>query len=184
MNRIRPLAAIFLTSVTLIAIPAVAQDTAKGTGRPDRETQRRAVFDRLDTNKDGFVDKDESKAARLALFERLDANKDGKLTTDELTIGRRGRGQGPKGQSGDVNAQTGATPPAPPATQQGPRQGRRGGMFQRLDTDKDGAVSRVEWMAADDTRFDRLDANKDGKLAFGEFRFTQGGRKRSPAPAQ
>jgi hypothetical protein len=180
MTRTRSLIAVLLAATSLAALPAVAQDAAKGP-RPDRETQRRAAFDRVDSNKDGFIDRDESRAARLALFERLDANKDGRLTPDELSAGRQGRGQGPKRQSGDVNAQTEATPPAPPSTAGGPRQARGGRMFERLDSDKDGAISRAEWLAADEARFARCDANKDGKLAFGECRMAQGGRRQPSA---
>jgi Ca2+-binding EF-hand superfamily protein len=39
----------------------------------------------------------------------------------------------------------------------------------RYDTNKDGAVDRAEWTAAQEARFKRLDANGDGKLTQDEL---------------
>jgi Ca2+-binding EF-hand superfamily protein len=39
----------------------------------------------------------------------------------------------------------------------------------RYDTNKDGAVERVEWKAGQEARFKRLDANSDGKLTQDEL---------------
>ena len=68
--------------------------------------------------------------------------------------------------------------PAPQVQQPGqgkePRQGRMG---RNLDADKDGRISREEWLRAD--RFDRLDANRDGFLTEDELR-TQARNPRGP----
>jgi hypothetical protein len=43
------------------------------------------------------------------------------------------------------------------------------GPFARADANGDGVVTRAEWIAAANARFDRLDTNKDGKLVIGEI---------------
>ncbi|HEX2885263.1 EF-hand domain-containing protein [Vineibacter terrae] len=170
MHRSRPLIAVLLAAAALAATPALAQNPPRPAGTPDRDAQRRAAFDRLDANKDGYVDRNESHAARAAVFDRLDADKDGRLTVDELMSTRRGRGQGAKSQAG-VNAQTDTATPVTDV-----RRARAERQLKRLDTDKDGTISRAEWLAVDDRRFDRCDADKDGKLAFGECRVAQATR--------
>ena len=169
MSRTRSLIAVLLAATSLT--PALAQDATKPTARPDRATQQRAAFDRMDANKDGYVDRDESHAAREAIFARLDVNKDGRLTAEELMGPQRARRTNAKSQDGGINAQTDTTKPASDV-----RRTRAERLLQRLDTDKDGVISRAEWLAADDTRFDRCDANKDGKLAFGECKMAQATR--------
>ena len=48
-----------------------------------------------------------------------------------------------------------------------PPHGPRG---MRMDTDRDGALSRAEVQAAADRRFGLLDANHDGRITADEFR--------------
>jgi len=176
MSRTRSLIAVLLAATSLTLTPALAQDATKPAARPDRATQQRAAFDRIDANKDGYVDRGESHTAREAIFARLDVNKDGRLTVDELMGPQRARRQLPKSQDGGINA-TDTTKPDSDS-----RRTRADRLLQRLDSDKDGVISRTEWLAADDTRFDRCDANKDGKLAFGECRMAQAtrGDRRNP----
>lgn len=59
-------------------------------GNPDRR------FDRMDTNHDGYLDKDEIRAALTARFQRMDRNGDGVLTPDER-VGQRGGQRGGQG---------------------------------------------------------------------------------------
>ena len=92
----------------------------------------------------------------LARFKRLDANNDGKLSQDELFA---------------------RTPAAGNSVLPGDRQaGRQSAYFQRLDVDKDGQVTLVEFMAQADRNFARCDLDKDGRLDM--FRADHGvGRK-------
>lgn len=53
-----------------------------------KKTQLAMSIDRLDTDGDGFVSRDEISAAREHLFERLDANGDGNLDADEIEAWR------------------------------------------------------------------------------------------------
>ncbi len=145
---------------------------AAGQNQPVRGT---IMFNLLDTNHDGAVDKDEFAAISTATFTALDANKDGKLTVDEL------RGFGPMmGQRGGPGMQQGRWQDRDnrggPGMQQGRWQdrdnrggpGQRGGMgrmafnggpgaqrgpqggppsFADLDTNHDGVISQDEFQA-------------------------------------
>jgi hypothetical protein len=59
------------------SIPASAQQNAPGGGGP-------GVLSRMDTNRDGAVDRGEAEAALAAAFSRADRDNDGKLTAAEL----------------------------------------------------------------------------------------------------
>lgn len=54
-----------------------------------------------------------------------------------------------------------------------PHQGGHGPMMDRLqsaDTDGDGMLSKTEFMAVHEKRFDEMDANKDGKISKDEMK--------------
>jgi hypothetical protein len=58
-------------------------------------------------------------------------------------------------------------------------------MFQDMDTNKDGKISKKEWMAAQERQFKRLDRNGDGFITRDEIRADMMERmKEPPAPAQ
>jgi Ca2+-binding EF-hand superfamily protein len=65
------------------------------------------------------------------------------------------------------------------------------GAFNRMDTDKDGSISKAEWTAAGrrERGFARVDANHDGKITLDEFKTAaerlggrRGGRRQSAEP--
>jgi hypothetical protein len=171
MTRSHPLFVLVATALSLAAVPALAQETPRSSGKPDRQTQRRVAFDQTDTNKDGYLDRGESRAAREALFGRLDTNKDGKLTPEEAAAGRRARTTSRRADGG-LNAAPGASRPT-----------RAQRAFERLDTDRNGTITLAEWTTADGAFFDRCDRNKDGKLAFDECR-RMASRRRPPSAVQ
>jgi Ca2+-binding EF-hand superfamily protein len=116
---------------------------------------------RYDTNKDGFVDRDEWKAGQEARFKQLDVDKDGKLSQDELFA---------------------RTPSAPGNVLPSDAQVRRQtGYFRLLDSDKDGFVSKAEFMAGAERNFARCDLDKDGRINTAECR--QALRRRPTEPA-
>ncbi len=49
------------------------------------------------------------------------------------------------------------------------QQPRHGKFFDKIDINKDGAITREEARAAHARRFERLDANKDGTVSLEEF---------------
>ncbi len=102
---------------------------------------------------DATVARTEAEAKAGASFDAADADKDGFLSPAEMATAMPGRGPRPAG----------APPRAPRpegAGQRGP-----GGM---MDADKDGKVSKAEFIAGTLNRFDRMDANKDGQLTKAE----------------
>lgn len=76
----------FALAAMLMAAPAaIAQQDAPPTappagGMPSPEQ----IVGFLDTNKDGFIAKDEAKGPMAQHFDHVDANKDGKVSVDEL----------------------------------------------------------------------------------------------------
>jgi EF hand len=58
------------------------------------------------------------------------------------------------------------TPPQPPAADDKTREQKR---FSRADHDKNGIISRDEYLAARHRNFAKLDVNNDGVLSFDEY---------------
>ncbi|HYD36905.1 MAG TPA: EF-hand domain-containing protein [Allosphingosinicella sp.] len=174
----------------LAAVPVLAQPGVEDRRGPAQPLTRAAVEDRVearfaraDTNRDGFVTRDEVRAraeARRAerrqrraerreqRFEALDANHDGSISRAEFTDRPALRG----GERGERRAIRGE--------RRGQRFGRRGGgfmmvrfgarAFAAMDLDRDGRVALAEAERAALERFDRIDADRDGTISLDERR--------------
>ncbi len=127
MSMIRIAAATLVAG--LIALPAFAQPTG-GPANTGGQGRAQAAFERVDTNKDGFIDRAEMQAGRAALFDRLDTNKDGQLTAEEMKAGRRGQRAG--------NTQ-------PSTISRADFIARADQSMARRDTNKDGKLSFAEF---------------------------------------
>ncbi len=170
----------------LVTVPALALQAghaghgAKGPMQPMTraavETRTQEMFAKFDTNKDGQVTRAEFDAARDAKkaewqakrgewrqerFAKLDTDKNGQLSPQEFAA-RPARPEGV--ETADAGKREGGH-------RRWGRHHRGAGMmmggkwFERLDADKNGAVTLAEAQGQALQRFDATDANKDGTIS-------------------
>ena len=137
----------------------------------------RAMFARVDTNRDGFITQEEGQAlrgqmrermgerrgqriaegrgaGRAQMFDRLDQNRDNVISRDEWDRAEATRGERrAESRRGGMRAERMAM------------RGRMGGAMLRMaDTNRDQRISLAEAQAAAVQRFDRVDLNRDGRV--------------------
>ena len=115
------------------AAPGVAQGTAPAPGAP--ATERRQV--RVVFGGDKVTTRDEVTQHVGKMFARLDANKDGFITKPEVEAVHQ-KMMTAMNTAGDVQKRL---------AERGVFMGDRGAMFDRLDTNHDGNISRQEFLA-------------------------------------
>lgn len=166
-----------LSLATLTTASALAQP-GPGASAPATQPQGRALerFTAADTNKDGFLTKEEADKGMPRMssrFAAIDTNQDGKLSADEFQAMRsnmRGKGR-PQGAGPQAASSAPAQGIGPAGRMGGRSAGMRdqGGLCVAGDADKDGFVTRAEAEKLNRpnalSRFDALDTNKDGKLS-------------------
>ncbi len=125
------------------------------------------MMGKVDVNKDGKITQQEADAAHAARFAAIDINKDGFIDASEAQKAEAGRWEKMKERRADAKA--------------GGKGGHDGkhmhwghgpggmGMFEDADANRDGKVSKAEFLAASDGRFDDMDFNKDGYLDQSDF---------------
>lgn len=106
------------------------ETTSQGEPQPTIEQR----FERLDTNKDGFITWAEAEPGRAAEFRALDRNGDGVVAADEWT------GRALPLQEFDVDHDGGAS--------QAEYLRKHRSMFESFDTDRDGRISPPEFTKA------------------------------------
>jgi Ca2+-binding EF-hand superfamily protein len=120
-------------------------------GKPAVDRLVTNFLERMDTNGDGKISKDEARGPLLKNFERFDTNKDGFLDKDELRRAAELVSAKQGKAAGKAEPPAGAGPPAM--------------NFNALDRNADGRLGRDELQGtpfAD--QFDEIDTNKDGTI--------------------
>ena len=155
--------------------------------RDDVVKHVRDLFGRLDTNRDGFITREEADVAKLAMrserrerfaerlakrdgsrpdrgaaFDRLDTNKDGTVSRDEFMSAK------PRIEERRmiVMREGAGGQPGGPAKMRMHRMGMglHGRLFDKADVNHDGKVSLQEATDTALRHFDMADANRDGKI--------------------
>lgn len=139
-------------------------------GRPHRQMARRRarIFARIDIDGDGTISPAEGEASLMRWFARIDADRNGRLTRRELLEARQRLRGGPARRFGRLDANRDGAISFKELREQ------RAEQMQAIDRDRDGRVSRREFLARgkrDRYRlarrarlFERLDANRDGYI--------------------
>lgn len=178
--------------VGIAATAAVAQTAptpqARGqqgmgeTTRAQVEQRSKAMFARMDVNKDGKIDAADraarTQAQSQAMFDRMDTDRNGSISRAEFDAQRAGRGDGQRRTPRSEGQMGGPGRAATPGM--GARNGA-GMMGAAADKNGDGAISQAEFAAAALARFDAQDANKDGKVSAEERRAARPGSGSGPA---
>lgn len=144
-------------STKLMFSVAAAAVVAMGVSVPVIAKSRMGMmFEKVDTNGDGYLDAAELSAARDARFDALDTNNDGVVTREEIAA-HRGKMKAEHGKSGKSGKMAEKA-------------------FKRMDTDGNGSISQEELEAGMKKRhgkraearqgrmMEHMDANNDGKL--------------------
>lgn len=134
---------------------AIAQQQ---TPAPDQPRGWARMLTKLDTNRDGQISVDEAMATAKNRFAKADANGDGKISEQEAMAMRQQRRDRMLALRGGPD---GGSNGGPGGWHRGGRgRGGTGMMLARLDTDRDGKLTRAEY----DAPFDRFDTNRDGTV--------------------
>lgn len=177
MNLLR-VTALALVVFCAASLCADDQPDKKKAGFPDLSKVTPEMFlKRLDRNKDGFVSKQELPERLQRLFEQVDRNQDGKLDLNEVTelLEYVKEYSGQSKSKSTKNAPDNATDKAKTKDKGAKGAGNVDGLvdsiFQRLDTNKDGKISKAEAQGRPLAEaFERLDRNGDGYLDRTELR--------------
>jgi hypothetical protein len=163
MRRMTIGAAILALALGAAALPAYADDDDDrdsrkwGWGRGDGPglMMGRGMSGRMaaiDTNDDGVISDDEAAAQVESVFLAMDSDDDGELTEEEYMAVRMG-----SGLRRDKERQK-------------MMQERKKARFAEMDADKNGMVSKAEFIASGKARFEAADTDNDGKVTPWEFR--------------
>ena len=127
---------------------------------------RAKIMERLDTNKDGAIDRAEFMAGRDAGFAMLDGPGVRAARGDRCSrLGGNGDGTGIEAEFDAAAARFREEHGMGEGGHDAGHQGRHGEWFARIDADGDGSVTRDEFDDAAERMFARFDRNGDGVLS-------------------
>ena len=158
-NRTAALAALALAAIPAALLAQSGPGPQASVTKADADARAAEMFAKMDVNKDGKLDQADRAAHQSERFAQIDTNKDGQLSREEFAAGRpkregMGEGRGERRQGAGKMGRHGGGMGGP------------GGMMARMaDTNKDGAVSHDEFLAAHGKHFAMMDANKDGTVS-------------------
>jgi Ca2+-binding EF-hand superfamily protein len=140
-----------ITAITMcVSGAALAGNGAGKQGNKNHAARAEKRFQNLDKNNDGKVTAAELNQSLAARFVKMDTNKDGFLSKeDRKQVGKKGKKAGKK------------------AGKRGAKMAKR---MNRLDTNKDGKISAVEFQAVGPVMFKKLDKNGDGVITKDEMK--------------
>ncbi len=153
-----------------------------------------ARFAKMDVNGDGKVTKEERDAKRQARFDerfvKLDADKNGQISKTEFAAAHEDRME-----KRDERRAEGGKPGGPGGRHMGRGHHRGPGMAMMggrgADANKDGTLTRDEFMARPIAMFDKADTNRDGTVTAAEMKAARDAmrvewkdRKGPPPPPQ
>ena len=154
--------ALLAAAAVAAALPAWAQPAGPPAAASQGGRGPGALFDEMDTNKDGRVTWDEAWTFVQRRFASADSDRDGALTRQEAEA-LRPAGRRPEGARG------GGGGTAAPADQAA-RQSRFGDViFRSIDANRDGRVTLDEVRPAIEARFRGLDADADNSVTRNEL---------------
>jgi Ca2+-binding EF-hand superfamily protein len=123
-----------------------------GAGSGMMNAPGRGRFTLVDVNEDGVISAEEAASAADQVFTAMDSDDDGSVTREEYMAVRMGTGSG-------WNAE-----------RQAARQTAKEARFADMDHDKNGAVSKAEFIDGAQAHFDAADTDKNGAVSPWEFR--------------
>ncbi|MBS0476988.1 MAG: EF-hand domain-containing protein [Proteobacteria bacterium] len=129
--------------------------------RAEAQAKAEAMFDRMDLNKDGKLDQADRAAMMAKKFDEIDTDHNGSISRDEFAAAHQ------RMEKGGHEGHDGGDRMAMRGEGRGHRSGHgeMGGMMSHMaDANKDGTVTRQEFVAGALKRFDAADTNKDGKV--------------------
>jgi Ca2+-binding EF-hand superfamily protein len=139
--------------------------------RAEAEARAKDMFAKMDANSDGKLDKGDHEARQVEHFKKLDTDGNGSISQTEFLAAHKGMGaKGPEGRRGmgerGMNHDgAGMGAGGMRGKHDGKGQGMGGKMMMRMaDANKDGAISRDEFVAAHLKHFETADTNKDGSV--------------------